>query len=74
MKKKKLTPFVQLFHLLQTDEQKTILYETIEPLDHLHQDDFCLACVAYIRFGIRRQFQNRVMQVLFTSYCEVLDY
>ena len=53
MKKKKVTPFIQLFRLLQTDEQKTILYETIEPLKDDYRDDFCLACVAYIRFGIR---------------------
>lgn len=74
MKKKKVTPFIQLFRLLQTDEQKTILYETIEPLKDDYRDDFCLSCVAYIRFGIRRHFENRLMNVLFASYCEVLDY
>ena len=74
MKKKKVTPFIQLFRLLQTDEQKAILYETIEPLKDDYRDDFCLACVAYIRFGIRRHFENHLMNVLFASYCEVLDY
>ena len=74
MKKKKVTPFIQLFRLLQTDEQKAILYETIEPLKDDYRDDFCLTCVTYIRFGIRRHFENRLMNVLFTSYCEVLDY
>ena len=74
MKKKKVTPHIQLIRLLQTDEQKAILYETIEPLKDDYSDDFCLACVAYIRFGIRRHFENRLMNVLFASYCEVLDY
>lgn len=74
MKKKKVTPFVQLIRLLQTDEQKTILYETVEPLKDEYRDDFCLSCVAYIRFGIRRHFASRLMNVLFASYCEVLDY
>ena len=74
MKKKKVTPFIQLFRLLQTDEQKAILCETIEPLKDDYRDDFCLTCVAYIRFGIRRHFENRLMNVLFASYCEVLDY
>ena len=52
MKKKKVTPFIQLFRHLQTDEQKAILCETIEPLKDDYRDDFCLACVAYIRLGI----------------------
>ena len=73
MKKKKITPYEQLTKLLQTREQVTILYETIEPLAEVYKEDFCIACIAYIKFGIRRPFENRVMQVLFASYCELLD-
>lgn len=73
MKKKRISPFSQLFKLLQTQDQKDILFETLEPLKNEFRDDFCLACVAYIRFGIRRYFPNKMMQVLFLSYCEVLD-
>ena len=73
MKKKKITPYAQLTKLLQTHEQVTILYETIEPLAQEYKEDFCIACIAYIKFGIRRPFENRVMQVLFASYCELLD-
>ena len=73
MKKKKITPYAQLTKLLQTHEQVTILYETIEPLQQEYKEDFCIACIAYIKFGIRRPFENCVMQVLFASYCDLLD-
>ena len=73
MKKKKVTPFVQLNRLLQTDMQKNILYDLIEPLNDEYRDDFCLACIAYIRFGIRHHYRNTLINVLFTHYCEVLD-
>lgn len=71
--KKKTTPFAQLVKLLQTREQITVLFETLEPLTEIYREDFCIACIAYIKFGIRRPFDNRVMQVLFTSYCDLLD-
>lgn len=71
--RKKTTPFAQLVKLLQTREQINILDETIEPLVDIYKEDFCIACIAYIKFGIRRPFENRVMQVLFTSYCDLLD-
>ena len=71
--KKKTTPIAQLIKLLQTREQITILHETLEPLTDIYREDFCIACIAYIKFGIRRPFENRVMQVLFTSYCDLLD-
>ena len=64
---KKITPVAQLTKLLQTREQITVLFETLEPLTEIYRDDFCIACIAYIKFGIRRPFDNRVMQVLFTS-------
>lgn len=70
---KKTTPVAQLTKLLQTREQITILFETLEPLTEIYREDFCIACIAYIKFGIRRPFDNRVMQVLFTSYCDLLD-
>ena len=71
--RKKITPVAQLTKLLQTREQITILFETLEPLTEIYREDFCIACIAYIKFGIRRPFDNRVMQVLFTSYCDLLD-
>ena len=71
--RKKITPVAQLTKLLQTREQITVLFETLEPLTEIYREDFCIACIAYIRFGIRRPFDNRVMQVLFTSYCDLLD-
>lgn len=72
-KPKRTTPYAQLTKLLQTREQVTILYETLEPLTEVYKEDFCIACIAYIKFGIKRPFENRVMQVLFASYCDLLD-
>ena len=71
--RKKITPVAQLTKLLQTREQITILFETLEPLTEIYREDFCIACIAYIKFGIRRPFDNRVMPVLFASYCDLLD-
>lgn len=71
--RKKITPVAQLTKLLQTRKQITVLFETLEPLTEIYREDFCIACIAYIKFGIRRPFDNRVMQVLFTSYCDLLD-
>lgn len=70
---KRISPFNQLFKLLHTQEQKDILVETLEPLKPEYRDDLCLAFVAYIRFGLRRPFTNKLMTVLFLSYCDVLD-
>ena len=73
MKKKKVTPLEQLCRELQTEEQKDVLMETIEPMAPEYRDDFCLACTAYIRFGIRRRFNNHLMNVLFAAYTDLLD-
>lgn len=70
---KHISPYDQLIGLLQTQQQKHVLAETLEPLGKQSREDFCLACVAYIRFGVRRPFANNVMHVLFTSYCDLLD-
>lgn len=67
------TPHQQLSPMLQTIEQKVLLGETLAILNRQYQDDFCIACIAYIRFGIKRQFTNNLMNVLFLSYCDVLD-
>ena len=38
-----------------------------------YSDDFCIACIAYIRYGIKFSFANKTMQILFVSYCDLLD-
>ena len=71
---KKITPLDQTLGLLQTEEQKHLLMQNLEPLNEQCREDFLLAVVAYIRFGIKRPFANPLMQVIFTSYCDFLDY
>lgn len=72
-KKKKISPFRQLFRELKTQQEKDILYESIEPLRDEFRDDFCLSVLAYIKFGIPRTFDNQLMQVIYQSYIEMLD-
>ena len=71
--KKKTTPQTQLLKLLQTRDHIRVLHETLEVLNKQSQEDFCIACIAYIKYGIRRPFENNVLWVLFTSYCDLLD-
>lgn len=73
MKKKKISPQTQLQKLLQSREQVLILQETLEVLNNQSQEAFCIAAIAYIKFGIRRPFTNCVLGVLFTSFCDLLD-
>ena len=71
---KKTSPLHQALGLLQTDEQKHLLMQIIEPLNEQCREDLLLAVVAYIRFGIKRPFANPLMQVIFNTYREYLDY
>lgn len=73
MKKRKISSYDQLMRLLQNEEQKALLIQTIEPLKPKYVDDFCLACIAYIKFGVRRPFSNMLMWVIFESYLTYLD-
>lgn len=72
MPAKKTTPYAQLTKLLQNQEQLNILFDTLVPLTQQYRDDFCIASIAYIKYGIRRPFENRLMQVVFDSFCEIL--
>lgn len=70
---KKTTPQIQLLKLLQTYEQVHVLHETMEVLNNQSQEDFCIASIAYIKYGIRRPFDNQVLSTFFNAYCNVLD-
>lgn len=72
-RKVRRSPQEQLLPLLQTDLQKEILLDTIAPMKESYSYDFCIACIAYIRYGIKFSFANKTMQVLFVSYCDLLD-
>ena len=72
-RKVRRSPQEQLLSLLQTNLQKEILLDNIAPMKKNYSDDFCIACIAYIRYGIKFSFANKTMQVLFVSYCELLD-
>lgn len=72
-RKARRTPQQQLLSLLQTDFQKAILLDNIAPMKESYSDDFCIACIAYIRYGIKFSFANKTMQILFLSYVDLLD-
>ena len=72
-RKVRRSPEEQLLSLLQTNLQKEILLDNIAPMKKSYSDDFCIACIAYIRYGIKFSFANKTMQILFVSYCDLLD-
>ena len=72
-RKVRRSPQEQLLSLLQTNLQKEILLDNIAPMKKSYSDDFCIACIAYIRYGIKFSFANKTMQILFVSYCDLLD-
>lgn len=72
MKRKRKTPCQQLRGMLQTVEQRFVLSQMLSVMNRRSQDDFCLGCIAYIRYGLRRKFQNRILETMFIIYCEDL--
>lgn len=69
---KKITPLAQALSCLTTDAQKHILMQNLDPLNAQAREDICLAIVAYQRFGLKRPFSNPLLQVIFTSFIEIL--
>jgi len=69
---KKITPIQQAMNLLDCTEQ-SILRENLEVLNPQAQEDLCLALVAYKRFRIPRTFPNNLLQVIYTSFVELLN-
>lgn len=70
---KKVTPFQQLQRELHNPEELTILVENLMPLQQEYRDDLCLSILAYIKFKVPRQFDNRLIQVIYQAYIDMLD-
>ena len=70
---KKVTPKDQLVDLLWTHEEVEALILWLEPLIPPCRDDLCLAVVAWLRFRIRRPFQNPVMLMAFESLIALIN-
>ena len=69
--KKRKTPIQQLVPLLNA-HQRTCILGVLMNLSVDAAEDLALALVAYIRFGIRRQYQNTFLQVLFESFVDLV--
>ena len=69
---KKTTPFIQAMKMLKTKHQRMILLQNCFPLKDSYIDDFCLAIVAYLKWGINREFDNMLMQTLFDAFRDML--
>lgn len=69
---KKISPLDQALGCLQTDAQKHILMQNLDPLNAQAREDLCLAIVAYQRFKIKRPFSNPLMHVIYQSFIEIL--
>lgn len=72
MPQNKITPQQQLWKLT-TAMQHKFLRETLCCLRPDKQEDLCIALVAYIRFGIVREFENIFMMVLFEGLRSAID-
>lgn len=68
-----VTPFQQLQRELHNPEELTILVENLMPLQQEYRDDLCLSILAYIKFKVPRQFDNRLIQVIYQAYIDMLD-
>lgn len=67
-----ITPWQQLWKLLGEEQQK-IVRTVFRRLKKRDQEDLCYAMVAYIRFGITRDFPCPFMQVLYLSLIDLVE-
>lgn len=67
---KRVTPQQQLWSLTNPDQQKTIreLFRRIKKRD---QEDLCYGIVAYIRFGIQREYPSEFMQTMYETLIDL---
>ena len=60
------TPQQQLWKML-TDDQREDLREILRRLKKRDQESLCYGVIAFIKFGIRRPFESKFMQLIFNT-------
>lgn len=69
---RRLTPQQQLWELIDVYQQD-IIRKVFRRLKKRDQEDLCYSMVAYIRFGILRDFPCPFLQTLFLSFVDLVD-
>jgi len=70
---KQLTPQQQLWKALRTDEQRAAFARHFHHIKHRTQADLCLGILAYIRWGIIRDYENPWINSYFRLIIKYLE-
>lgn len=66
-----ITPFQQVWNATSNREHQ-LIKPILDPLDLQHQEDICLALVAWLRFGIRREFWDPELNDVFIQLIDLI--
>lgn len=69
---RRISPQQQLWKLTN-ERQHYIMRQVFRRIKKRYQDDLCYSTIAYIRFKIRRPFENAFMQSLFEIFIDIVD-
>lgn len=66
-----ITPFQQVWNATSNREHQ-LIKPILDPLDLQQQEDICLALVAWLRFGIRREFGDPELNDVFIQLIDLI--
>ena len=67
------TPQQELWEYLKTKEQKVLIAENLRSLKLQVQEDICYGLIAYLQYGMKRQFSDRWVQQHFDGLVNYLE-
>ena len=67
------TPQQELWEYLKTKEQKVLIAENLRSLKLQVQEDICYGLIAYLQYGMKRQFSDRWVQRHFDGLVNYLQ-
>ena len=67
------TPQQELWEYLKTKEQKVLIAENLRSLKLQVQEDICYGLIAYLQYGMRRQFSDNWVQKHFNTLVNYLE-
>ena len=67
------TPQQELWEYLKTKEQMVFFAESLRSLKLQVQEDICYGLIAYLQYGMKRQFSDRWVQQHFDGLVNYLE-
>lgn len=67
------TPQQELWEYLKTKEQMILIAESLRSLKLQVQEDICYGLIAYLQYGMKRQFSDRWVQRHFDGLVNYLQ-